>query len=112
MAKDNLPLFFTLAGVEVSDAELDEIFNIGDRNSDGRLDFDEWVALMHDMEASYLNNTLSTKVVDWDDWFYLKKELYDFVKTAKALLFRVSKGWVDKMIEALIDGIYNDSSLF
>jgi len=42
---------FSLAGETVTDEELQEIFCMGDRNSDGKLDFDEWIALMFDMES-------------------------------------------------------------
>ena len=42
----------SLAGESITDDEIDDLFMAGDRNSDGKLDFDEWVALMADMEGA------------------------------------------------------------
>jgi len=52
ITKAEIKTIFSLAGESITDDEIDDLFMAGDRNSDGKLDFDEWVALMADMEGA------------------------------------------------------------
>ena len=53
ITKKEIQTVITLAGEKADDTEIDEIFFLGDRNNDGIVDFDEWVALMADMEHHF-----------------------------------------------------------
>lgn len=43
--------YAVISDAKLQGDELDELFNDADRNQDGKIDYDEWVAMMIDMEG-------------------------------------------------------------
>jgi len=53
ITKAEIKTLFNLAGEPITDQEIEEMFFMGDRNNDGVVDYDEWIALMADMENHF-----------------------------------------------------------
>nr|XP_015220522.1 PREDICTED: troponin C, skeletal muscle-like [Lepisosteus oculatus] len=48
--REEFAMIIRSAGENVSDEEIDELLREGDKNNDGKLDFDEWLKLMENVQ--------------------------------------------------------------